>query len=90
MDDSIANARREEAIERKRDAERREFDQIMKPLAEPITLLKETARELLRRTSTVPYLSAERDTRGEAERIMDAIEDAEKGIRRSIRDAVEV
>ena len=90
MDDSIANARREEAIERKRDAERKEFDQIMKPLAEPLTLLKETARELLRRTSTVPYLSAERDTRGEAERIMDAIEDAEAGIRRSIRDAVEV
>lgn len=87
---TLAEDRREEAREKQRESEEREFNQIVAPLDESLTLLRETARELLRRTAMVPYLSAERDCRGEAEYILDAIEAAGRSIKRSIKDAVEV
>lgn len=67
-----------------------EYDQIMAPLTETLTLLREAARELLKRTAMVPYLSAETDCRGEAEYILNAIDGAERGMKRYVKDAVEV
>ncbi len=62
----------------------------MRPLVESLTVAREAARELMKRSRMVPYLSAERDCFGEAEHILNAIDDAEHSIRRSIKDAVEV
>lgn len=76
-----------EAVKARRESE---YELLMKPMTETLTLLRETAVELHRRAGMIPWMGASADAKDEAERIKDAISDAEKSIRRSIRDAVQL
>ena len=87
---TLAEDRREEAREKQREADEREFNQIMAPLVEPLATLRAAAETLKERSKMIPYLSAERDSRDEAEYILNAIEEADRSIKRSIKDAMEV